>query len=502
MRNLPQKLICILLAALAFVGAVFFRAFGAAGSADYREMARQGLLAGDFYSADSLQDLLDGYCTDKAGGVSEYTVMTLLQLGESLDFSAYAAVEAQKLRDYTGPNNTKLKICLTAWAAGGIGDEEALEIARNGKGRQGIVSYIYPLFIASNVGDEPLAAECAEYIVSQQSADGGWGLSTDKPSADMTAMAMQSLAGIKDASGVSEALERGVSYLASIQLESGGFDSFGSENAESSAQVIIALSTLGIDPDADERFLRGENSPVKALLEYRLTTGSFEHVKGQNANLAAFNQALMALTALARLRDGEKPFFSFARQSGQAITPAGSWHIGRRDIQLIVGVVVFAAAAAVVIIRIKKKKITVPEGALLLAIAAGISCFIIFSTFETPGEYYDRNLPEITENSRTAMLTIDKNGETVLGGEYVILDGDTVFALLVRAAGAAGISMDYTSGTSAYISSIDGLGEGDMGPYSGWMYSVNGIAPGVSCGAYDLQDGDIVLFYYVEDYRE
>ena len=37
-----------------------------------------------------------------------------------------------------------------------------------------------------------------------------------------------------------------------------------------------------------------------------------------------------------------------------------------------------------------------------------------------------------------------------------------------------------------------------FGGKSGWMYSVNGSAPNVSCGKYVLKDGDTVSWYYVK----
>lgn len=49
-----------------------------------------------------------------------------------------------------------------------------------------------------------------------------------------------------------------------------------------------------------------------------------------------------------------------------------------------------------------------------------------------------------------------------------------------------------------YVSAIGGLAEFEYGGKSGWMYSVNGIAPNVSCGKYVLKDGDSVSWYYVK----
>ena len=48
----------------------------------------------------------------------------------------------------------------------------------------------------------------------------------------------------------------------------------------------------------------------------------------------------------------------------------------------------------------------------------------------------------------------------------------------------------------SYISSINSISEGDCGPQSGWMYSVNGDYPGVGCTKYTLSDGDSIRWRY------
>ncbi len=63
---------------------------------------------------------------------------------------------------------------------------------------------------------------------------------------------------------------------------------------------------------------------------------------------------------------------------------------------------------------------------------------------------------------------------------------------------ATGLSVtSKNSQYGIYVSAIGGLAEKDFGGSSGWMYSVNGSAPNVSCGKYVLKDGDRVSWYYV-----
>lgn len=53
------------------------------------------------------------------------------------------------------------------------------------------------------------------------------------------------------------------------------------------------------------------------------------------------------------------------------------------------------------------------------------------------------------------------------------------------------------AGSDYYVSGIGGLYEKQHGPMSGWMYSVNGVAPNKAAIKYDLNDGDQVVWYYV-----
>lgn len=67
------------------------------------------------------------------------------------------------------------------------------------------------------------------------------------------------------------------------------------------------------------------------------------------------------------------------------------------------------------------------------------------------------------------------------------------------ALGATGLSVSTKSSQyGLYVSAIGGLAEFEYGGKSGWMYSVNGSAPSVSCGKYVLKDGDTVSWYYVK----
>jgi len=59
-----------------------------------------------------------------------------------------------------------------------------------------------------------------------------------------------------------------------------------------------------------------------------------------------------------------------------------------------------------------------------------------------------------------------------------------------------GVGID---GDGSYVSAINGIREKEHGPMSGWLYSVNGDTPMITCGAYYLNSSDNVYWYYQID---
>ena len=83
--------------------------------------------------------------------------------------------------------------------------------------------------------------------------------------------------------------------------------------------------------------------------------------------------------------------------------------------------------------------------------------------------------------------------------------GETVFDLTVRALQAQKKHIEFNTSPvydSVYIEGICNLYEFDCGPLSGWVYTVNGVSPSLSCGQYALEDGDKVEWTFVCDRTE
>lgn len=195
---------------------------------------------------------------------------------------------------------------------------------------QGLNGAIFALIALDSAGYEvPAAAEGADqtsrealvaYILDKQLSDGGWALSGDSADPDMTAMAVQALAAYRDDAAVQAAVDKAVQTLSDMQLSDGGYSSWGTVNSESCAQVIIALTTLGIDPAKDSRFIKYGLSLLDALCAY-YKDGGFCHTRDGAADDIATEQALCALTAYARLLNGQTALYDMTDLAA-GITPA------------------------------------------------------------------------------------------------------------------------------------------------------------------------------------
>lgn len=286
-----------------------------------------------------------------AGGLDWYTLY-MYRAGYESDYAAYgSALEdavSQKYQENGGLDRVRAsewhRTGLAATACGGdalaFGTNAAGEtinlvadgVYDRGKtedlGAQGINGLTWGLLMLDSRGySVPAgAADTRETILtrilSAQTTEGGFSLSGEGVSADLTAMTLQALAPYQNSTHVftvmdkatgttvertvSEAIELALGALSACQMENGGFGDDG-ESSESAAQVIIALCALGIDPATDARFVKRGGSVLDALLRFAKPDSGFAHTLEKGAdgsNAMAGEQALGALTAYMRFKDG------------------------------------------------------------------------------------------------------------------------------------------------------------------------------------------------------
>ena len=168
-----------------------------------------------------------------------------------------------------------------------------------------------------------------QVILNAQLNDGGWDLSADKADPDMTAMAIQALAPYyKTNETVKAAVDKALEALSALQRTDGGFDSWGTVNSESCAQVIVALTALGIDPTADSRFVKNGHTVPDALAGFYVTGGGFRHTAGGERNDMATEQGYYALASYYRFLNGQTSLYDMSDVTVQTAGTSGGGNSG------------------------------------------------------------------------------------------------------------------------------------------------------------------------------
>ena len=152
-----------------------------------------------------------------------------------------------------------------------------------------------------------------QVILDAQLNDGGWTLSGTKADPDMTAMAIQALAPYyKTNETVKAAVDKALEALSALQRNDGGFGSWGTVNSESCAQVIVALTALGIDPATDSRFVKNGSTVLGALAGFYVDGGGFKHTADGERNGMATEQGYYALAAYFRFLNGQTSLYDMS----------------------------------------------------------------------------------------------------------------------------------------------------------------------------------------------
>ena len=137
-----------------------------------------------------------------------------------------------------------------------------------------------------------------DFLLEAQLPEGGWSLGTTADP-DLTGMALTALAPYRDRAAVEQAAEQALERMSALQEGSGGFST-----AESTAQMLVALTAWDISPE-DGRFVKNGHTLLDGLLAYALPGGGFCHTAAQTApDPMATEQALYALAAVCRARAG------------------------------------------------------------------------------------------------------------------------------------------------------------------------------------------------------
>jgi len=178
-------------------------------------------------------------------------------------------------------------------------------------------SHQYEIPVCTYADDQVTRDKLINQILSKQLENGGWSLDGKNADADITCMAIQSLAPYYGKNNnVKTAVDSALTYIASLIGNDGSLSYGGSKNSESSAQLITALTSLNINPETDSRFKKGSVSQIDNIMKYYISDGGFAHVLetsgsyiGGEYNQMATEQAFYAITSYMRLINGQKTLY-------------------------------------------------------------------------------------------------------------------------------------------------------------------------------------------------
>lgn len=128
-------------------------------------------------------------------------------------------------------------------------------------------------------------------LLDKQNADGGWAWDGSLVSdSDSTAMVLTALAPYKDQEAAKVKIDAAVHFL-STQYQAGKIN-----NSSTAAQVVIALSALGLDANGS-LFAKDDSSLVKFLLSFQNADGGFDWQGGDQSDVFSTSQPFEALVA-------------------------------------------------------------------------------------------------------------------------------------------------------------------------------------------------------------
>ncbi len=490
-----------------------------------------------------IQGWIDTGLCETAGESSEWYILALSRYG-NFDFSSYEKSLVSYLdKNEVNSASSRQKFALTLLA---IGSENSYidSVLDSSVGEQGLMSLVFGLHLMNN------GVECGKYslsdikkeLLSLQLNNGGWAISGGFPDVDATAMTIQALAPYyKKDKAVTSAVDAALAFLSETQNPSGDYSSYGIANPESTAQVLVALCSLGINCETDSRFIKNGCTLFDGIMKYRLPDGSFCHREGESSNGTATVQAFCSAVSYILFKENKGSFYIFGNSSTETTVmpekttalpettsaairpeettepisaPESSVYEKYSEItedsvsyKPLVSAIIALVFILVCVILFLNKKLTKKNILFAVIISAVCIAFILLTDFKPANNSTDAVKQNLCGNVTISVRCdtvknknaahIPENGiildETVIGIE----GGESVYDVLCEAANKNGILFEVSgSGKSVYVEGIGNIYEFDFGDLSGWMYYVNGESPSVGCGDFLLSSGDKIEWHY------
>ncbi|MEO2078381.1 MAG: DUF4430 domain-containing protein [Bacillus sp. (in: firmicutes)] len=232
--------------------------------------------------------------------IGEWEVISLKQTGKTIPSTYLDSVKSlvkEKQGKFNRITDTE-RYVLGILAAGGdptnVEGYNLVESIYNGNvTKQGLIGVSYALIAldSANFSVPDLAQWTREklltHLIDRQNQDGGWAWDeTATSDIDTTAMILTALAPYKEKAEVKVKVDAAINYLSS-QYKASKID-----NSSTAAQVIIALSALGVDANASSF-----SGLVEYFLSFQNADGGFDWQGGEVSDPFTTSQGIQALAS-------------------------------------------------------------------------------------------------------------------------------------------------------------------------------------------------------------
>lgn len=172
-------------------------------------------------------------------------------------------------------------------------------------GAAGTINQLWAI-LGLAAAQETVPISATDFLIGLQEPDGGWGWGAGYGDVDTTALVLQALIASGNVGPADTKVQEGLAFLRNGQADSGGWESWGSLSADSTAAAIQAIVAAGYAP-ATESWAAANGNPHTALAGLQAADGSFS------------SNALGTAHAIAGLAEAPLPIFGRGRRANRAL---------------------------------------------------------------------------------------------------------------------------------------------------------------------------------------
>lgn len=462
-----------------------------------------------------------------------------------------------RLDEHKSTENTRIALALTAlgYDPAAFQDYDLLGALRNTTwaSYQGNTGTAFALLaINAAAYDASNKNELIDSLLKCQLTNGGWSISGSSANLDATAMVIQALAPYyKTKEEVRTAVDKALTFLADKMNDAGQMsDGANNPSVETVAQVVVALTELGIDPAESEQFTKNGKTLLDGLASFFVETG-FAHVAGGGYNQMSTEQAFYAMVAYRRFLNGKTTLYDMSdvvkEQPDQQEKPVEKVTLSSSELSIKVGKTDTLVASvspadatnrtvswsssntSVATVSSNGVVTAIAEGSAIITATAGDKSTTCIVTVTKASSSKPKLEFGLTEDEIVGYVTISfedngirKSAElSEIGSEYrsplgtmiratrvPFKKNDTIASVTLRLLEEKGFTANYQGDeySNFYLAAIGdfnakghhytSFGEFDAGRDSGWMITWNGWFIDQGASEFEVKNGDVVRWQY------